>query len=205
MPRWIENTIRVLVYGPVAIIFAAIIGFGFYFAGAGAYDAILGEPAVDSNREVYTPVPIEKQIEMVYGSPDEVSSPETNDNPTAENAPPQVASSSGWYRFAESSIVGCKSRGDYDRLASFAASGDKAAFARSLSAHRLRGECRMFNAGDVVFLGDLSFSMRKLRPHGQTDAYWVSAGPNMLDPISAPSEEGPSKSWAEKNANRGSE
>lgn len=180
MPRWIENTIRVIVYGPVALIFLAAVGAGLYFAGVGAYDSMFGEPLVDPNREPYTPVPIGEQIEMVYSA---TPGMESSKNEGGDHEYESVASQSGWYSFNEGNIVGCKDQADYARLMQFVSSRDRAAFDLALTRYTAQGKCHTFQAGQKVFLQDLTFTKRQLRPEGSVDAYWVSARQGMLAPI----------------------
>lgn len=192
MPRWIENTIRVLVYGPFMLLIfgVAIAGFVLWVDGAFDDDSTPTQPGGTSANHG---VPIKQQMAMLdvdeNGNSVEAIRAGKDQNRAEQASDGNVSSSSGWYRFAEGDIIGCKSREDYDRLASFATSGDREAFNRSFSAHRLRGECRMFDSGDEVFLDDLTFTMRKLRPRGKANAYWVTAKQGMLDPISYPAEE----------------
>lgn len=186
MPRWVENTIRILVYGPFALLIVGLGVAGLALWADGAFDDEHAA-AQTAGTEANHGVPIKQQMAMLEvdenGNSVEALRAEKEQKRAEQANERQAASSSGWYRFAEGDIIGCKSREDYDRLASFAASGDREAFNRFFAAHRLRGECRMFDAGDEVFLDDLTFTMRKLRPRGRTDAYWVSARDDMLDPI----------------------
>jgi hypothetical protein len=73
----------------------------------------------------------------------------------------------------EGSFFGCKSRETFDRIGSFAVSGDRAAFARLLSGSLSAGECIAWQKDTKVFVDEGGFSSSCLRKQGETSCYWT--------------------------------
>lgn len=79
-------------------------------------------------------------------------------------------------RIQGESRIGCVSRDYYEKLVSFAASGDNEAFKKALVAGVMTEQCTMFQAGASVILEDTAMfsGMMKIRVRGETTSYWTS-------------------------------
>jgi hypothetical protein len=85
-----------------------------------------------------------------------------------------LASEPGWHTM-KLSIVGCRDRPEFERIASIRMSGDKAAFEKAAVTAMAAGDCTILARGTEVYMQEIVMSdgLAKVRTRGNQTAYWI--------------------------------
>lgn len=97
----------------------------------------------------------------------------------SENSDSSTRATSGSPQFhyiSQANVVGCADWDVQDKLTQLAVDQDLEAFEKVLYPALSRGVCRRMKVGEQVFIIENGFTSVKVRPKGETRAYWVPRG-----------------------------
>ena len=161
----------------ILLVFALAIVGGFY--------AMCGESTEERDARLESEAESARVAAEASNAPDEPTAPAaqaSSDAPDEPTAPAAQASevadrragADDRDRIAGDHKFGCRDREYHSKLTRIVAQRDREAFVRGLVEGVLSGECVVFDAGEQVFVTDVTWSgLVKVRRKGGLDEYWT--------------------------------